>query len=181
MLSNQPWELINLELSYLSLADRIGFASLADEALVKEGPAKLTPQDASKFRRAILLQLEKDYQKLIQKNVRIMRLTGDNVMNLICTIFEQQREIAELLNNDEVSDLRRVEISDLDPEESIENIIKLDTLLDTINMELAVPNLPVGENHIVDINLSGLGLTRFPEALVARLQKYVAIEDITAH
>lgn len=158
--ANEPTVLTHIELSYLSLEDKIGFMMLTDDDLHKvEGFAKLTPQEIRKFRQTIKLSLESDYQKLLENNVRIIYQLDDNIpMILARTIAEQQRERDALLKNP------------LNPEDSLENLIELNAQLNTINMEMVIPRLPDVSESRIDLNV--LGLTRLPEALIAKLREY---------
>lgn len=145
-----------------------------------KGSAKLTAQDISNFRRTIRLSLERDHQALIEKNVRIIDQHDDTTpMILARTIAEQQREKEALLNNDKVTEVNKEALRKLNPEDNIQNVIELDTLLDTINMELAGLKLPKNQTDDMFIYLNKIGLTRFPEALVTWLHQCLELRELS--
>lgn len=114
------------------------------------------------------------------------------------TIKKLEREKKALLQNNKVSEENKSLLATYDTPTSIEALMKLDELIDNINMDLADERVPGPQKvipiaitmlleqlgvHELNMNrntilLDALGLTRLPERLIERLQQYPNLKQL---
>ena len=183
-----PDELLNLILEYgYTLAELITSAH-ALPAIEPARDTEIAAQEQFRVENGVRILLERYLSQLEEKsqaaavaethNVRLIRETGDPAYMVFSRIIrELEREREELLKNKNVSENNKTLLKTYDPRTTIEALIKLDEVVDNINMELTSNRLP-DNNDAESIVFYRLGLTRLSERLIERLKQYPNLKTL---